>query len=89
MRCQTADRDAVLDDDLVIAGAEQQEVHRFKEEMKRLFSMSDLGLLRYYLGLEVKQELGRTTITQAAYADKLLDKAGMADCNAAQTPMEA
>lgn len=73
-------------DDLVIAGAEQREVHRFKEEMKRLFSMSDLGLLRYYLGLEVKQEHGRTTITQAAYATKLLDKAG---CNATHTPMEA
>uniref|UniRef100_A0ACD6AP94 Uncharacterized protein n=1 Tax=Avena sativa TaxID=4498 RepID=A0ACD6AP94_AVESA len=76
-------------DDLVITGAEQREVHRFKEEMKRLFSMSDLGLLRYYLGLEVKQELGLTTITQAAYASKLLDKAGMAGCNAAHTPMEA
>uniref|UniRef100_A0ACD5ZX98 Uncharacterized protein n=1 Tax=Avena sativa TaxID=4498 RepID=A0ACD5ZX98_AVESA len=65
-------------DDLVITGAEQREVHCFKEEMKRLFSMSDLGLLRYYLGLEVKQERGRTLITEAAYASKLLDKAGMA-----------
>lgn len=40
-------------DDLVIAGAEPEEVQHFKEEMKRLLSMSDLGLLRYYLGLEV------------------------------------
>ncbi|KAM0916826.1 hypothetical protein ACQ4PT_009866 [Festuca glaucescens] len=75
-------------DDLIIAGADTQELHRFKDEMKRHFSMSDLGLLRYYLGLEVKQENGRTTISQAGYASKLLDKAGMAGCNATHTPME-
>jgi len=46
-------------------------------------------LLRYYLGLEVKQECGRTTITQAAYASKLLDKARMAGCNAVHMPLEA
>ena len=56
--------------------------------MKQLFSMSDLGLLRYYLGLEVKQERGRTMITQAAYACKLLDKTGLTGCNPTRTPME-
>jgi hypothetical protein len=75
-------------DDLVITGAKEQEVLGFKEEMKQIFSMSDLGLLRYYLGLEVKQERGRTTITQAAYACKLLDKAGLTGCNPTRTPME-
>jgi hypothetical protein len=76
-------------DDLVITGAVEQEVLYFKEEMKQLFSTSDLGLLRYYLGLEVKQERGSTTICQAAYASKLLEKAGMEGCNSTQAPMEA
>jgi hypothetical protein len=76
-------------DDLVITGAKVQEIHFFKEEMKNLFSMSDLGLLRYYLGLEVKQERGHTTLSQGAYASKLLEKAGLVDCNATRTPMEA
>jgi hypothetical protein len=31
----------VYGDDLVITGAEKLEVHHFKEDMKRLFSMSD------------------------------------------------
>jgi hypothetical protein len=75
-------------DDLVITGAEQHVVTRFKEEMKRMLSMSNLGLLRYYLGLEVKQEQGRITISQGAYAGKLLDKAGLSDCNSVRTPME-
>lgn len=76
-------------DELVIIGAEQHKVHRFKEEMKQLFSMSDLGLLRYYLELEVNQEHGRTTITQAAYAGKQLERAGMAGCHATHSIMEA
>jgi hypothetical protein len=79
----------VYDDDLVITGARQDDVKLFKEEMKQLFSMSDLGLLCYYLGLEVKQENGCTMITQSAYARNILEKAGLADCNATKAPMEA
>jgi hypothetical protein len=51
--------------------------------------VSDLGLLRYYLGLEVKQERGKITVSRGAYAGKLLDKAGMSGFNATRTPMEA
>ena len=76
-------------DDMVIVEAEPEEVRRFKGEMHRLFSMSDLGLLRYYLGLEVSHEGGRITITQAAYAAKMLERAGMKDCHAVHAPMEA
>lgn len=57
--------------------------------MKQLFSISDLRLLRYHLGLEVNQERGRTTITQAAYATKTLEQAGIVDCHVMHYPMEA
>jgi Reverse transcriptase (RNA-dependent DNA polymerase) len=30
-------------------------VEKFKEEMKREFKMTDLGLMKYFLGLEVRQ----------------------------------
>jgi hypothetical protein len=56
--------------------------------MKEKFKMSDLGLLSYYLGIEVKQAAGEITLGQAAYAGKLLDKAGMGDCNPVHVPME-
>ena len=45
------------------------------------FSMSDLGLLSYYLGIEVKQGSGDISLCQSAYVVKLLDKCGMTDCN--------
>jgi hypothetical protein len=40
-------------DDLVITGSSLAVVEKFKEEMKRAFLMSDLGLLSY-LGIEVR-----------------------------------
>ena len=41
-------------DDLIITGAKEGGVEAFKREMQRLFRMSDLGLLPYYLGIEVR-----------------------------------
>ena len=40
-------------DDLIITGECIQDIDKFKSQMKKLFSMSDLGLLSYYLGIEV------------------------------------
>ena len=56
--------------------------------MCRTFNMSDLGLLSYYLGMEVKQKPGEITICQRAYAAKIVDQCGMTDCNPVDTPME-
>ncbi|KAJ1257159.1 hypothetical protein BS78_K195200 [Paspalum vaginatum] len=56
--------------------------------MKKLFRMSDLSPLSYYLGIEVKQGRRGIEPRQSAYAIKLLDKAGMGRCNACSTPME-
>ncbi|WVZ94772.1 hypothetical protein U9M48_040631 [Paspalum notatum var. saurae] len=75
-------------DDLLITGEQQTEIEAFKVEMKKLFKMSDLGPLSYYLGIEVKQGQHGIELRQSAYADKLLEKAGMGRCNACATPME-
>jgi hypothetical protein len=41
-------------DDLVITGSSLAAMKELKEEMKRTFLMSDLGLLSFYLGIEVR-----------------------------------
>ena len=51
--------------------------------------MSDLGKLMYYLGLEVNQTSAGITISQGAYATKILEAAGLASCNPSITPMES
>ncbi|KAM0910310.1 hypothetical protein ACQ4PT_014216 [Festuca glaucescens] len=75
-------------DDLVIIGANSSNIDNFKLEMKSLFQMSDLRLLSYYHGIEVRQGLGRIDISQSAYAQKLLEKAGMAGSNPCHVPTE-
>lgn len=75
-------------DDLLITGNNVQNIISFKEQMSREFDMSDLGKLTYYLGLEVDQCKGYIELKQTAYAKKILEKAGMCDCNPVKYPME-
>ncbi|XP_072052139.1 uncharacterized mitochondrial protein AtMg00810-like [Arachis hypogaea] len=56
--------------------------------MAQEFEMSDMGLMSYYLGIEVKQIEDRIFISQQAYAKELLKKLNMLDCNPTNTPME-
>ena len=76
-------------DDLIISGLGVNDIRQFKLEMKKKFSMSDLGILSYYLGIEVKQGEDGITLSQNAYAVKILKSVGMLNCNPCATPMEA
>ena len=42
-------------DDLLITGSSKKEIASLKDEMNRAFSMTDLGLLSQFLGLEIAQ----------------------------------
>uniref|UniRef100_A0ACD5UHC9 Uncharacterized protein n=1 Tax=Avena sativa TaxID=4498 RepID=A0ACD5UHC9_AVESA len=85
---QLACDDGVYVDDLVITGTKDAEVAAFKEEMKAAFQMSDLGLLSFYLGIEVHQDHSGIKLRQTAYAKRVVELAGLTDCNLALTPME-
>nr|GEU52734.1 putative reverse transcriptase domain, ribonuclease H-like domain, aspartic peptidase domain protein [Tanacetum cinerariifolium] len=56
--------------------------------MEEKFEMTDLGLLAYYLGIEVTQNNGDISIRQSAYASKILKEARMIDCNETLIPMD-
>ena len=73
-------------DHLIVTGAEG-EVEKFKPQMEK-FDMSDLGLLCFYLGVEVRQHASDITLCQTHYAKRILELGGMAGCNPAHTPME-
>ncbi|GJT47211.1 zinc finger, CCHC-type containing protein [Tanacetum coccineum] len=75
-------------DDLIVTGSCSDEIRYFKEQMNKEFKMSDMGLLSYYLGIEVSQYEDRITLKQAAYVKTILKKTGMEDCNACTYPME-
>jgi hypothetical protein len=75
-------------DDLVITDTKEAEVEAFKEEMKASFQMSDLGLLSFYLGIEVHQDSSGISLRQTTYAKRIVELDGLTGCNPAYTPME-
>ena len=50
--------------------------------------MTDLGLLHYYLGIEVDKKTQHIFISQKKYVDKLLNIYSMMKCNPVATPIE-
>jgi hypothetical protein len=75
-------------DDLIIVGSGAKIINDLKEQMKGKFRMSDLGVLSFYLGIEVKQGPKGITLCQSAYAQRIVEKAGLEGCNPCATPME-
>ena len=80
---------AVYVDDLLVTGSSIDMIEEFKAGMSACFEMSDLGLLTYYLGIEVIQYDGGIKIVQERYAKKILEESGMSECNAVQAPMDS
>ncbi|KAF2321384.1 hypothetical protein GH714_040973 [Hevea brasiliensis] len=70
------------------SGENQDVIENFKSEMQQKFDMTDLGLLSFYLGIEVKQTTTSISICQTGYAKKILEKMGVGECNPCKLPME-
>ncbi|XP_066361305.1 uncharacterized mitochondrial protein AtMg00810-like [Miscanthus floridulus] len=75
-------------DDLVITSTKEAEVEALKEEMKATFQMSDLGLLSFYLGIEVHQDRSDISLRQTAYAKRIVELGGLTSYNPAHTLMK-
>jgi hypothetical protein len=50
--------------------------------------MKDLGLMHYFLGLEVWQSLEKIFLNQGKYAVDILKRFDMLECKSMNTPME-
>ena len=74
-------------DDLFLTGDDPL-IHQCKRELAAEFEMKDLGLMHYFLGLEVWQRPGEIFLSQGKYIVKLLERFGMVDCKSVSTPME-
>jgi hypothetical protein len=58
----------------LIAGDKKQLVEEFKTNMKDKFEMNELGLLSYFLGMEVTQSEQGYFLCQKRFTMKLLNK---------------
>eukprot|EP01018_Ginkgo_biloba_P009783 Gb_07759 [translate_table: standard] len=75
-------------DDLLITRNNVSMISDLKKDLQMNFEMTDLGLLHYFLGIEVWQTPGRVFISQAKYIWKVLRRFRMEDCKPACTLME-
>lgn len=74
-------------DDLLYTGKSKDLMEKFQAEMKQEFEMSDLGLMHYFLGVEVQQTSKGIFISQTKCVVDLLKKFGMVACKAFATPI--
>ncbi|XP_010430806.1 PREDICTED: uncharacterized protein LOC104715053 [Camelina sativa] len=79
---------AVYVDDLLVTGSDRSSIFDFKKRMAEQFEMSDLGLLTFYLGIEVKQLETGIIMKQERYALRILEETGMSECNPTHIPMD-
>jgi hypothetical protein len=61
-------------DDLVITGTSRSDIQKFKKEMTDMFKMSDLGLLHYYMGIELHQLSSDLVLSQENYERRSFKK---------------
>ena len=59
-----------------------------KEDLAREFEMKDMGLMHYFLGMEVWQKDGEVFMSQGKYANEILRCFHMDKCKPMQTPLD-
>ena len=73
--------------DLIFIGNDEAMLEIFKKSMKQEFDMSDLGRMKYFLGVELVQSSEGIFINQKKYANEVLERFGMEHCNSLKNPI--
>lgn len=58
------------------------------DHLRQAFAIKDLGALHFFLGIQVRRDAAGFHLNQAQYAEDILERAGMANCKPATTPVE-
>jgi hypothetical protein len=74
-------------DDLLITGNDIDEINKFKKSMLQVFEMTDLGLMKYFLGMELHQLDDGIFLSQKKYANDVLKKFKLESCKSVSTPL--
>ncbi|XP_071685349.1 uncharacterized protein [Lolium perenne] len=75
-------------DDIVLSASTSPLLHAIIAKLKSEFAMKDMGPLHYFLGIQVRRTPRGFFLSQAQYADEILQRAGMTNCTAVSTPMD-
>lgn len=75
-------------DDILLTASDTNTLRYFIDLLSKEFSMSDLGSLHHFLGIDVKQLNGSLFLTQEQYVRDILHRANMQDCKPCATPVD-
>eukprot|EP00253_Pinus_taeda_P009465 PITA_09465 len=73
-------------DDVILTGDDQL-IQSCKEDLAREFEMKDMGLMHYFLGMEVWKKDVEVFVSQGKYANEILRCFYMEKCKPMQTPL--
>ena len=76
-------------DDIMIATSDKKKIDEFKSFLSEHFKFKDLGVPKYFLGLEIARGDEGILVSQRKYAMDLLRDAGLLGCKPSSTPMDS
>ena len=75
-------------DDIIVTSDDLQEIEALKVPLKAEFEVKDLGLMKYFLGMEVARSKEGLFVSQRKYTLDLLKDTGMLACKPTGTPLD-
>lgn len=72
-------------DDMLISSSSIKHLQGFLADLKSEFNMKDVGIVHYFLGIEIVKTDTRLFLTQGWYAEKIFKRANMLDCKPSDT----
>ena len=75
-------------DDIVLTASSSVLLQSTIDSLRREFSLKDLGVLHYFLGVSVTRSRDGMFLSQRQYIEDILARAGMTHCNPCSTPVD-
>ncbi|XP_022032722.1 uncharacterized mitochondrial protein AtMg00810-like [Helianthus annuus] len=75
-------------DDIVVTGNSVDKISEVKHILNETFKIKDLGVLKYFLGIEVLYDKNAICLSQRKYCLELLSEFGYLGCKPINTPIE-
>lgn len=74
-------------DDVIYMSPLLQMMNKFRDDMQKPFEISGLGLMSYFLSLEIMQDISGIHISQRQYVEDLMKSFNMISCKPSTTPL--